>query len=68
MARIRPMSFPAWVQTSHVRDQLRAQWQALFQEVDVVLCPPMPTTAFPHDHSPLLTRRLDVDGKKILIL
>jgi amidase len=59
------MSFPAWVQTSHVRDQLRAQWQALFQEVDVVLCPPMPTTAFPHDHSPLLTRRLDVDGKKI---
>ena len=44
---------------------LRAQWQALFQEVDVILCPPMPTTAFPHDHSPPRTRSLDVDGKKI---
>jgi amidase len=41
------------------------RWQALFQEVDVVLCPPMPTTAFPHDHSPQLARELDVDGAKI---
>jgi amidase len=44
---------------------LRGRWQALFQEVDVVLCPPMPTTAFPHDHSPQLARKLDVDGAKI---
>jgi amidase len=44
---------------------LRARWQALFQEVDVVLCPPMPTTAFPHDHSPPSARKLDVDGAKI---
>jgi amidase len=25
----------------------------------------MPTTAFPHDHSPRVTRQLDVDGKKV---
>jgi amidase len=25
----------------------------------------MPTTAFPHDHSPQLARKLDVDGAKI---
>ena len=28
------------------------------------LCPPMPTAAFPHDHSPQRTRQLDIDGKK----
>lgn len=39
--------------------------QALFQDVDVILCPPMPTPAFPHDHSPIDARQLDVDGKKI---
>jgi amidase len=44
---------------------LRGRWQALFQEVDVVLCPPTPTTAFPHDHSPRFTRKLDVDGTEI---
>ena len=36
----------------------------LFREVDVVLCPPMPVTAFAHDHSaPAGGRRLEVDGK-----
>jgi amidase len=43
---------------------LRARWQALFQDVDVVICPPMTTPAFPHDHSPQQTRQLDIDGKK----
>ena len=66
-ARLRglTMSHAAWVHTSRIRGGLRARWQALFQEVDVILCPPMPTTAFPHDHSPQPTRQLDVDGKKI---
>lgn len=58
-------SFPAWVQTRRVRDGLRAAWQTLFQEIDVILCPQMPTPAFSHDHSPMRTRQLDVDGKKI---
>jgi amidase len=66
-ARLRgaTMSHAAWVQTSRIRNGLRARWQALFQEVDVIVCPPMPTTAFPHDHSPQRARLLDVDGKKI---
>jgi Asp-tRNA(Asn)/Glu-tRNA(Gln) amidotransferase A subunit family amidase len=34
------------------------------QWVDVIVCPPMPTTTFPHDHSPWRTQQLDVDGKK----
>ena len=59
------MSHAAWVQTSRIRNGLRAQWQSLFRDVDVILCPPMPTTAFPHDHSPQRTRQLDVDGRKV---
>ena len=31
----------------------------------MIICPPMPTTAFPHDHSPFRTRQLNVDGKKV---
>ena len=64
-ARIRglTMTHPDWIRASRIRGGLRARWQALFQEVDVVLCPPMPTAAFPHDHSPQWTREIDVDGK-----
>jgi amidase len=51
-----------------VRAVLRGQWFNLFQEADVVLCPPMPTMAFPHDHSPRFDRQLDVDGSKIRYL
>lgn len=33
------------------RSRLRSEWQRLFGEFDVLLCPIMPTTAYPHDHS-----------------
>ena len=59
------MTHPDWIRASRIRGGLRARWQALFQEVDIVLCPPMPTAAFPHDHSPQWTRKIDVDGKEI---
>jgi amidase len=59
------MSHAAWIRTSRIREGLRAAWQTLFEDVDVVVCPPMPTVAFPHDHSsPSWTRQLDIDGKK----
>jgi amidase len=67
-ARLRglTMTHAAWTKTSRIRSGLRARWQALFQDVDVVLCPPMPTVAFPHDHSsPMRSRELDIDGKKV---
>ena len=48
-----------------IRSGLRARWQALFQDVDVVISPPMPTPAFPHDHSPQRTRQLDIDGEEM---
>jgi len=59
------MSHAEWVRKSRIRGGLRARWQALFQDVDVVLCPAMPTPAFPHDHSPRRIRQLEVDGNKI---
>ena len=58
-------SHTEWVRESRIRAGLRARWQALFQDVDVVLCPPMPTVAFPQDHSPQFSRLLDVDDKKV---
>jgi amidase len=59
------MNHPDWIRESRIRGGLRARWEALFQDVDVVLCPPMPTLAFVQDHSPKYARKLDVDGTKI---
>ena len=59
------MSHTAWLRTSFIRNGLRARWQALLQEVDVILCPAMPTPAFPHDHSPMFQRKLDIDGRQV---
>ena len=45
------------------RSRFQQQWRALFAEVDVVLCQPMPVTAFAHDHSePPHERRLVIEG------
>ena len=54
-----------WIRASRVRAALRGQWFNFFQEVDIVLCPPMPSLAFPHDHTPQRNRQLDIDGSKI---
>ena len=42
----------------------RAGWRCS-RTLTVVLCPPMPTVAFPHDHSPQFARQLDIDGVKV---
>ncbi len=60
------MSHASWLAASRVRTGLRPRWQALFQEIDVLLCPAMPTPAFLQDQStPISRRQLDVDGRKI---
>ncbi len=59
-------SHPEWIRASIERDFLRARWQSLFQDIDVLLCPPMPTVAFPQDQSePQEGRTIDIDGKKV---
>jgi amidase len=44
---------------------MRARWAELFTEVDVLLCPIMPTAAFAHDHRPMEQRTLLVDGVEV---
>jgi amidase len=52
-----------WATADVARVKLQQQWTAVFGEWDVVLCPPMPTVAPPHDHSALADRQIDIDGK-----
>lgn len=52
----------AWLADNEARHHLRARWSEFFADVDVLLCPIMPTAAFPHDHAPIEQRMLDVDG------
>lgn len=46
------LSHRDWVLANGARTALRAQWRALFDTFDAVICPIMPTPAYPHDHSP----------------
>jgi amidase len=52
-----------WIRADRIREAHKHRWRALFREWDVVVCPIMPTPAFPHDHSQLASRRIDIDGK-----
>lgn len=59
------LSHRDWLLAEGARARLRAQWRALFQHFDAVICPIMPTPAFPHDHSPdQEKRRINIDGRE----
>ena len=59
------LSHRDWLMADGGRTRLRAQWRELFKTFDAVICPLMPTPAYPHDHSPdQETRRIVVDGKE----
>ena len=58
-------SHRAWMMDDVARARLRAQWRELFKTFDAVICPVMPTPAYPHDHSPdQEKRRITIDGKQ----
>jgi amidase len=58
------LSHRDWVMADGARARLRAQWRELFQSFDAVICPVMPTPAYPHDHSAEQeARRIPIDGK-----
>jgi amidase len=58
------LSHRDWLLADGGRAHLRAQWRELFKRFDAVICPVMPTPAYPHDHSPQQeARRIDIDGK-----
>jgi amidase len=58
------LSHREWAAADSARMTLQQQWVDVFREWDVVLCPPMPTPAFAHDHSPMPERHIEIDGKK----
>jgi amidase len=58
------LSHREWVFADGGRARLRARWRELFKSFDAVICPVMPTPAYPHDHSPdQEKRRINIDGK-----
>jgi amidase len=58
------LSHRDWVMADGGRARLRAQWRELFRSFDAVICPVMPTPAYPHDHSQdQEARRINIDGK-----
>jgi amidase len=53
-----------WIATDQARERLKEEWRRLFREWDIVLYPPAPVPAFPHDHSlPIEARRVEIDGE-----
>jgi amidase len=67
-ARVRGVAFSHrdWLLATRRQGRMRQQAHELFNSFDVVLCPPMPTPAFLHDHAKdKRIRHLDVDGKDV---
>ena len=59
------MSHREWMAADGTRALIQQKWAELFREWDVVLCPPIATPAYPHDHSmPAYARHIEIDGKE----
>ena len=62
MARAAVQDHRQWVRVHHARFRLRQAWRAFFDDWDILICPQMPTPAWPHDHSERGARTVRVDG------
>ena len=63
------LSHRDWVMADGARARLRAQWRELFRNFDAVICPVMPTPAYPHDHSEdQEKRRINIDGEDFVYI
>jgi amidase len=63
------LSHRDWLMADGGRARLRAQWRELFKSFDAVICPVMPTPAYPHDHfEDQEKRRINIDGKDYVYL
>ena len=58
------LSHRDWVVADGRRAGLRAQWRAFFGAFDALICPVMPTPAYPHDHSPDQETRRILDRRQ----
>ena len=64
MARALVLDHRAWLRLDAERRRLREQWRRFFEDWDVLLCPVMATTAFPHDRRPAPERTVTVNGEQ----
>jgi amidase len=62
------LSHRDWLVANEARHKMRLAWAAFFDDYDLLLCPPVSTPAFPHDHegSPF-TRHITVNGGSVPI-
>jgi len=51
IARAVRSSYHSFLELEEKQKQLFGAWHKFFNEYDLILCPIMPTVAFPHDHS-----------------
>ena len=70
IARAMQFSHREFLELQERQQHLFRVWQNFFTGYDVILCPAMPTVAFPHDHSgdgpghiAQYSRRIQVDGE-----
>lgn len=52
-----------WLHLHDEQARIQRQWRRLFETYDAVIAPAVGMTAFPHDRTPLATRRLAIDGE-----
>jgi len=64
-ARLQTMRFRDWVRLNEQRQRLRWAWAKFFEDVDFLITPVMPVTAFPHDHGPEGARRVRIDNQEL---
>jgi amidase len=66
MTRAFALSHRDWLKVNERRHQMRLQWDAFFNDWDVMLCPAAASTAFPHDHvGERYQRFIEVNGKPV---
>ena len=53
-----------WLAVNERRQRMRSAWAEWFGNVDLLLCPITQTVAYPHDHTALGSRTVDVDGER----
>lgn len=58
-----PPALETWHHLHDEQARLQRQWRCLFEQYDAVIAPAVGMTAFPHDDTPLVDRRLDIDGE-----
>ena len=63
-ARAVVLSHRKWIHANTQREKTRRVWDTFFSDWDILVCPQMATSAFPHDHSDLSGRTIQVNNEE----